>query len=90
MKKIIAFLLAAVLLCPSALAEYDMEADEGEVDAAVFEESGVETAAGPEVSAPSAIIALTDCVQRTGDVSCARRLAFIFSGSVSGIAVTFW
>lgn len=56
MKKIIAFLLAAVLLCPSALAEYDMEADEGEVDAAVFEESGVETAAGPEVSAPSAIL----------------------------------
>jgi D-alanyl-D-alanine carboxypeptidase (penicillin-binding protein 5/6) len=55
-KKVIAFLLAAVLLCPAALAEYDMEADDGEVDAAVFEESGVEPAMGPEVSAPSAIL----------------------------------
>ena len=58
MKKIICFILTILLLSGSAFAsdsEFVFETDDGEVDAAIFEETAV-TDGGIEVTAPSAIL----------------------------------
>ena len=59
MKKLLSFIAAAALAVSctaTAAAEYDMELDEGEVDAAIFEDTGAPAAPVLDVSAPSAIL----------------------------------
>lgn len=67
-KKIFAFILAALILCTPAFAEYDFETDTAQLDTDAFAELDTEAADALEVPAPSAIL----MEKETGQIICEK------------------